>query len=41
MLSMGFENAIPGNKMPQIYVLDRKVAGISNAKIEKIISILS
>jgi len=41
MLSTRFEAAIPASKMPQIYSLDRKVAGISIAKIDKIISISS
>jgi hypothetical protein len=35
MLSTGFEAAIPANKLPLIYALDRKVAGISNAKIDQ------
>jgi hypothetical protein len=33
MLSTGFEAAIPASKLPQIYALDRKVAGVSNAKL--------
>jgi hypothetical protein len=41
MLSTEFETAIPASKKPQIYALDRKVAGISNAKFDKMISILS
>ena len=37
IFSRGFEAAILASQMPQTYALDRKVTGISNAKIDKLI----
>jgi hypothetical protein len=41
MVSTGFETAISASKRLQIYALDHMIAGISNAKIDKLITILS